>query len=203
MTVIKTLTALAAVFSLVSVPVALAHVSVRPLEVGVATYQTFTMSVPVEKDMPTIALRLVIPEGLEHVTPTVKSGWAIETRKGEGEAVTEIRWSGGVIPKGMRDEFTFSAKAPATETTLVWKAYQTYGDGSVVSWEIEPNAEQPKNAEGAPDFSQFGPASQTKIVDDLAQDEAAGGLPSSLPLTISLTALILSVIALRRSEGTA
>ena len=38
-----------------------AHVSVRPEEVGIGTFQTFTVGVPNEKDSPTTALRLVIP----------------------------------------------------------------------------------------------------------------------------------------------
>lgn len=118
----------------------LAHVEVMPEEVVVAVRQDFTTGVPNEKDIPTTQVRLVIPAGLESVTPYVKPGWEIETKKtGEGEdaLVTEIIWSGGEIGVGLRDSFVFRAMIPSEATTLVWKAYQTYSDGTVVSWDQE------------------------------------------------------------------
>ena len=120
-----------------------AHVVVRPRETLTATYQTFTVSVPNEKDIPTTVLRLVIPEGLKSVSPNVKPGWSIEIKKtGEGEEtkVSELIWTGGSIPTDQRDEFLFSAQMPATETSLVWKAYQTYADGTVISWDQDAYA---------------------------------------------------------------
>jgi uncharacterized protein YcnI len=143
-----------------------AHVTVKPSSAGVASFQTFTLSVPSEKEIATVNIRLLVPEGLQNVTPTVKSGWTIRLVE-DHDIVKEIVWSNGSIPGEYRDEFSFSAKVPATETTLFWKAYQTYKDGSVVAWELTPDRSQPKKADGAPDFSQFGPASQTKIINDL------------------------------------
>jgi len=145
---------------------AFAHVSVKPSKAGVATFQTFVVGVPVEKDMATVGIRLVIPQGFEHVTPNVKPGWRISVKRAEVEMsegmeptnehaegpVTEISWTGGVIPSGQRDEFVFSAKVPGESTILAWKAYQTYADGSVVSWD-KTQEEQPKDGEGNPDFS--------------------------------------------------
>ena len=82
-----------------------AHVVVKPLRVGIASFQTFDTSVPSEKDIPTVSLRLIIPSGLSYVTPTVKPGWKIDIKK-EGDAAKEITWSGGVIPPDQRDDFT-------------------------------------------------------------------------------------------------
>lgn len=161
-----------------------AHVSVKPNQVGVGSFQTFSVGVPVEKDVATTQVRVVIPEGLEHVTPNVKPGWTIETVKqttamgnrgmGMGmhadDTVTEIIWRGGRIPAGQRDDFFFSAKVPATPTSLAWKAYQTYTDGTVVAWELGSNEPQPTGPDGAPDFSTVGPASMTKVIDDLTAD---------------------------------
>jgi hypothetical protein len=56
------------------------------------------------------------------------------------ERVSEISWTGGNIPAGQRDEFLFSAQAPASSTTIPWKAYQTYADGSVVAWDASAKA---------------------------------------------------------------
>ena len=142
----------------------LAHVVVRPAEVGKAAFQTFTVGVPNEKDSATVGLRVVMPGGVKHVTPNVKAGWTIETKKeGEGEEaiITEISWSGGSIPAGQRDEFLFSSQVPAEESTLVWKAYQTHEDGTIVSWDQE---EDTGHGEGS---SENGPASKTTIINDL------------------------------------
>lgn len=167
----KAVIVLVSVAFLTGAGTASAHVTVKPAEAGVASFQIFTVSVPVEKDLPTTQVRLVLPEGLEYVMPTVKQGWRIDTvkKKAAQEApIEEIIWRGGQIPNGFRDEFTFSAKVPAQAGDLNWKAYQTYRDGSVVSWDLLPGTAQPKNASGTPDFSEKGPASVTKIVDDLS-----------------------------------
>lgn len=142
-----------------------AHVVVKPAEVATASFQTFTVSVPNEKDVANTAVKLVIPDGLKHVTPSIKQGWTITAEKdGTDETATtkSISWTGGSIPAGFRDDFTFSAQAPAQPVDLQWKAYQTYEGGQVVSWDIE-NDKQPKKSDGSPDFSTTGPFSVTKI----------------------------------------
>lgn len=147
-----------------------AHVVVKPQEVGVSSFQTFTIGVPVEKDIATTQVRLVIPDGLNHITPNLKSSWTVNTTtmdEGDHAKITEIIWSGNSIPAGYREDFQFSAQVPADPTSLSWKAYQTYEDGSVVAWELDPTAEQPTKEDGTPDFSVQGPASETKVVNDL------------------------------------
>jgi uncharacterized protein YcnI len=166
-----------------------AHVTVKPNQAGIATFQSFSVGVPVEKDIPTVGLRLVVPAGLEYVTPNVKPGWRIAVKKdgtGEDAKVTEITWTGGTIPAGQRDEFAFSAKTPATPTAINWKAYQTYRDGTVVAWD-QDGATIDETAENV------GPYSTTAIIDDLAVEK---------PKDNSKTAFILSVIALGVSSGT-
>jgi uncharacterized protein YcnI len=194
-----------------------AHVTVRPNEVGVGKFENFILGVPTEKDIPTVGVRLVVPEGLEHVSPVVVPGWRIAlTRAEEEEAghmgegdehhgrITEISWTGGSIPAGFKMDFAFSAKVPSSETTLPWKAYQTYSDGSVVAWELGPDQQQPKKADGSNDYSSSGPYSQTKVVDDL---KPAAGTDSSKhkitaesrsvdALTLSMLAMVVSILCL-------
>lgn len=191
-----------------SVSSAFAHVVVKPAQVGVAAYQTFTIGVPNEQDQPTTGVRLVIPDGLEHVSPNVKAGWKIEiktaptTEGGDdhGHAtgpVTEITWTGGSIPVGQRDDFIFSAKAPAEMTTLTWKAYQTYQDGTVVSWDQDPNAEPASEATAESQLEQTGPYSKTEVVNDLAQAVANTPAPSKASTnTLSILAVTMSGAAL-------
>lgn len=194
--------------------ITLAHVVVRPAEVGIGAFQTFTIGVPTEKDIATVGVRLVIPEGLEHTRPNVKPGWKISIKKtGEGEeaVVSEISWTGGWIPADQRDDFFFSAKVPSTETKLLWKAYQTYSDGSVVSWDVDPVAAEDthnaESAEGAPeapaeeDFSKSGPYSVTTVVDDLNANDYGmhkEKLMKMLPLLLSIIAIGLAIAAYRR-----
>lgn len=145
-----------------------AHVVVRPGDAKTGAYQTFTVSVPVERDSPTVKVKLDIPMGVTSVTPTVKPGWTIQTEKhdeDENAMVTAITWTGGQIGVGLRDEFTFSAKTPDEPTDVQWKAYQTYKDGTVVSWDQQPSSEEKEG-------TTTGPFSVTKVAADSAQDKA-------------------------------
>lgn len=177
--------ALVVVGLLVSVP-AYAHVVVKPAEVGLSEYTNFVVGVPVEKEVPTIGLRLVIPGELQYVTPNVKPGWKISIKKdgtGHEAKVTEIEWTGGVIPAGQRDEFIFSAKTPSEETKLVWKAYQTYQGGEVVAWDTETGDN---------------PYSVTKALEPIESEQtSASGATGTWAFVVALMALILSALAIR------
>lgn len=135
---------------------ALAHVTVKPTEAAPASYQTFTVSVPNEKAQPTTRLKLLIPSGVDNITPTQKPGWTIDTEKNTNDTVTSITWSGNNIDEGLRDDFTFSAKLPVTPGAIEWKAYQTYADGTVVAWD------QPESNEGHSEKDK-GPFSVTAV----------------------------------------
>ncbi len=206
------LIALGAVFGLLlSTGPALAHVVVKPGQVGVGERVLFTVSVPTEEETPTTGVRLVIPDGLESVRPNVKPGWNIELKKtGEGDAakITEIIWSGGKIPADQRDDFVFSAKAPASKTTLIWKAYQTYGDGDVVAWSSSPEviAEFTKNnppkagmAMTEDNHDAPRPYSTTEVFNDLTKTPVESAPVKSSgdnSKTISVIALAVAILAL-------
>lgn len=185
---------------------AFAHVIVTPKQVGVAATQEFSMAVPAEKGN-TIAIRLLIPDGVQSVMPNVKAGWTITVKKngtGDNAPVTEIDWTGGSIPQGQRDDFLFQAQVPAKEATLQWKAYQTYQDGTVVAWDHAPSS-NPEDDSAPP------PYSQTKIVNDLTGSGATGptmtknnpptimgdsSKKAMFPLGLGGGAIAISVIAL-------
>jgi uncharacterized protein YcnI len=186
---------------------AFAHVVVKPNQVGVAAFQTFTMGVPNEKDNPTVALKLLIPDGLKSVSPNVKPGWKVDIKKtgdGEDAKVTEIDWTNGSIPAGQRDDFVFSAQVPSDETTINWKAYQTYSDGKIVTWDQEPKTNMTDADREEMEKTGKGPYSQTKVVNDLtassksdhASDSMKSGASDKATTTISVVALALSAVAL-------
>lgn len=185
--------------SLFTLPVAvMAHVTVSPDEVGIGARQNFSVNVPNEKDIPTVQVRLVIPAGLESVTPNVKSGWEIVVSKagnGEEAKVTEIVWKNGQIESGLRDEFIFRAKAPTVESDLTWKAYQTYSDGTVVSWDMDPSIE------GGHDGGNT-PYSVTRVINDLSIVKVADVKEylAVIALLLSAGALFVSLASLYYSR---
>jgi uncharacterized protein YcnI len=163
---------LAGVLSLVPAGIASAHVVVRPAEALTAGFQTFTVSTPNEKDVPSTSLKLLIPNGLKEVSPTAKPGWQIDVEKagsGEQANVTAITWSGSAIPVGFREDFTFSAQVPAKATELQWKAFQAYENGETIAWDLAKD-QQPKKTDGSPDFSKSGPFSVTKVTTETEAD---------------------------------
>lgn len=215
--------ALSASMLVLSVTPIFAHAVVKPNSVGVGSFQTFTLGVPSEKPVATTGVRLVIPEGLDFVSPNVKPGWKIEIKKAaapggpqvadDGDVVegrvTEIVWSGGSIPAEQRDDFMFSAKVPAKPTDLQWRVYQTYQDGTAIAWDQDPKAPQPKDSKGNNDFSKVGPYSVTKVTNDLTgtptanaqANTAASPAPAMAKAEagtgtyVSWAALLLSLVA--------
>lgn len=142
-------------------PIAFAHVIVSPNQAAGSSYETFTMAVPSEIDAATVNIKLLVPAGLTDVAPNVKPGWNITLQK-TGSTVTSITWSAGSIPSGFRDQFSFSAKTPA-QGTLMWKAYQTYNDGTLVSWDNPPVAASSAGTDDDNDAATHGPYSQTVL----------------------------------------
>jgi uncharacterized protein YcnI len=181
-----------------------AHVVVKPAEALTGSYQTFVISAPNEKDIAYTTIKLVIPEGVQGVMPTAKAGWTITTDKtGEGETATvnAVTWEGNV-DGGFRDEFSFSAKLPDNPTELDWKAYQTYSDGTTVSWDQKQSSD---SHDGESETS--GPLSVTKVVSESTADTAtADGAndtdsaknTAQLSLYLAIASLVLSLVLLVR-----
>ncbi len=125
----------------VSAP-AWAHVVVSPEEVAAGDYETLTVSVPTEKEVPTTKIRVEVPEGflLSGVQPV--PGWEYAFEE-DGGVITAVTWSGGEIGPREFQQFLVQAQAPEEPGEYPWRAIQTYGDGSVVEWTGPPDAEEP------------------------------------------------------------
>lgn len=187
-----------------------AHVVVTPSKVGVGSWVTFSVSVPNEKEVANTQLKLVIPAGLEYVTPTLKQGWKVSVEKDSSGNTTAIVWSGN-LPAEFRDDFTFSAHLPAKPVNLEWKAYQTYQGGPVVAWDVDPSDPSAKDPE-ALEKTGKGPFSVTQVIDDLGDtmkmaptktpEPAPESPTATIALFVSIVALILAAVALvRRRKG--
>ena len=186
---------IASALIVVTPSLAAAHVVVSPSSALTGEYETFTTSVPNEKEIPVTGLRLVIPDSIESVTPTVKPGWEIAITK-KDDKVTEISWTGGSIPAEQRDEFTFSAHLPSKAGDITWKAYQTYQDGSVVAWDQKPSEDaHHEGKEGK------GPYSVTTVSEEVVPANVATNKSSNIVLYVtSIVALALGVFALIRTS---
>lgn len=119
-----------------------AHVVVSPEEVTAGDYETLTVSVPTEKEIPTTEIRVEVPEGflLSGVQPV--PGWEHAFEE-DGGIVTAVTFSGGEIGPREFQQFLVQAQAPDEPGEYPWKATQTYEDGSKVEWTGAPDSEEP------------------------------------------------------------
>lgn len=157
----------ASTLAVVGEAVASAHVTVSPASLPQGTDDAIlTFQVPNETaTAPVVGLKVQFPVAhpIVLVNPEAGSGWRVTevksalprpvtTDDGTITSVTsEIDWSGGSIPVGQFGEFNVLAQGIPTGTdALVFKAIQTYADGSVVSWIEVPSKSVPDPPHPAP-----------------------------------------------------
>jgi uncharacterized protein YcnI len=147
--------------------IASAHVTVSPSSMPKGTSDVIlTFRVPNESPTASVVgLKIQFP--LEHpivlVNPEAGSGWQVQATKSQlpkpvttddgtfTSITSEIDWSGGTIPVGQFGEFNVLAQGiPSDTDQLVFKAIQTYSDGSVVSWIQVPSRAVPNPPHPAP-----------------------------------------------------
>ncbi|MBO1579538.1 YcnI family protein [Bacillus sp. XF8] len=129
---------------LFSLPVS-AHVTVKPATSGISSWETYTIKVPVEKDIATTKVTLKIPAGVEFQQYEPVPGWKVNEQKDTSGKVKSVIWEAtgeGILP-GQFQQFTFVAKNPDKEQKVVWDAYQQYKDGDIVEWTGDEKADKP------------------------------------------------------------
>ncbi len=192
----------------VSAPV-WAHVTVSPEEVTAGDYETLTVSVPTEKEVPTTEIQVEVPEGflLSGVQPV--PGWDHSFEE-DGGIVTAVTFSGGEIRPREFQQFLVQAQAPEKPGEYPWKAIQTYEDGSVVEWTGPPEAEEPasvievvsggsEDPESSPQPS-GGSASQKAGVEAEVLADTGGTDPAGYAV-LGVVGLALSALLARRILG--
>lgn len=122
--------------------VAWAHVTVSPEEVPPGDFETLTLNVPNEKEIPTIEVRAEVPEGFTISGVQPVPGWEHEFEE-QGGVVRAITWAGGEVGPQEFQQFLISAQTPEEAGEYTWAATQTYQDGSVVEWASPPDSENP------------------------------------------------------------
>ncbi|MEF2966342.1 YcnI family protein [Paenibacillus sp. M1] len=125
--------------------IASAHVTVNPGASAPGAWETYSIKIPVEKDIPTVKVSLKMPEGLDFKQYRPVPDWKVELTKDDSGRVTVVTWSseGDGIGPGEFQQFEFVAKNPDAEAALAWDAFQYYSDGSIVEWSGEEGSATP------------------------------------------------------------
>lgn len=168
--------------------VAWAHTTVSPEQVSAGSAETFAVSTPGEKEIPIVEERVEVPRGFEVTGVSSPDGWQSSVK---GDSVV---WTGGEIPEGEEQEFTFEAQVPAQAGEYVWKAFDTYEDGSVSEWTGAPDSDNPASITEVVAGGQAGAAESGEHGDDHGSHgddlPETGGLPLS-----ALSALAAGLVA--------
>lgn len=120
---------------------AAAHVEVQPARVPRGGLSVVGFVVPNESETAsTIGLEVEFPTRPAVLAAAVEPlpGWTAtvtkESTNAGGEAVRRVTWTGGRIGPGEFQRFYVRLAAPRSGKQVVFKALQTYDDGSIVRW---------------------------------------------------------------------
>jgi uncharacterized protein YcnI len=191
---------------------AAAHVTVSPSSVPQGTSDAvLTFRVPNESTTASVTgLRVQFP--LDHpivlVNPEAGSGWNVSVRTAHlarpittddgtfRSTTSEIDWSGGTIAVGQFGQFNVLAQGiPSGTSQLVFKAIQSYSDGTIVSWIQVPNRTVPDPPHPAPTITlTAGKGAATDATPQAATNTATVGT-SSGSNALAVGALVLAGFA--------
>jgi periplasmic copper chaperone A len=205
----------AAVPVLVVAGAASAHVTVHSEDATQGGYGKITFRVPNETDnADTMKLQVFFPQSqpLASVSIQPHPGWSFQVKtvkltkpisSDDGQvtqAVSEVVWTADSkatsIQPGEFDEFNVSAGPLPKASTMVFKALQTYSDGTIVRWidPTPPGGAEPEHP--APVLTLAAATSDdatSTAVTASSSGSSSGGSSSNGRAT---TALVLSVVAL-------
>ncbi|MGC3787537.1 YcnI family protein [Priestia aryabhattai] len=177
-----------------------AHVVVYPQEATQGSYEKFTVRVPTEKDIPTTKVKIEIPKDVEISRFEPMEGWKYELQKDSSGLITSVTWTAtdaGLSPTEF-GEFNMQGKVGDNAKKIVWKAYQTYKDGSTVAWEGPADADTPASittvvkGNGAEGDSHISATNETSATNEATTNDSN----TALPTTLSIIALVLGIISL-------
>jgi uncharacterized protein YcnI len=185
------------------------HVVVSPEEVTAGDYETLTVSVPTEKEIPTTEIRVEVPEGflLSGVQPV--PGWE-HTFEEDGGVVRAVTFSGGEIRPREFQQFLVQAQAPEKPGEYPWKAFQTYENGRVVEWTGAPDSEEPASVIDVVSGGSERPQSSRRPSEASASQKAGGeaevladtgGTNLAVYAGLGFVGLVVSALLARRLLG--
>ncbi|HEY2493442.1 MAG TPA: DUF1775 domain-containing protein [Paenibacillus sp.] len=125
--------------------VASAHVTVKPTTSAPGAWETYSIKIPVEKDIPTTKVTLKIPAEVDFKQYQPVPEWEVSTEKDSAGKIMSITWSatGKGIAAGEFQQFNFVAQNPKEDKVIAWDAFQYYNDGSIVEWTGDEKSDLP------------------------------------------------------------
>ena len=113
------------------------HSDLDPRQSIPKKWETYTLSVPTETEVPTVKIRLFVPSPFEIEVMHHSRVWKIATVRDASGFIREVSWSGNSIPPQTFEEFRFLARNPGTAGTYRWKIEQQYKGGESATWEAQ------------------------------------------------------------------
>ena len=126
---------------------ALAHVGLQPRRgISGTRHVAFAVRAPVEKDIPTVELKILIPPEWKEAGGQVDRVeldplWDVSIERDEDDWIKSVTWSGAEAPDFSFIQFNLIITLPKLTGMQQIKAYQKYSDGSVVAWVEDRNEE--------------------------------------------------------------
>jgi uncharacterized protein YcnI len=216
-----------AAFTLALAVPASAHVTVNPNTAVQGGYAKLTFRVPNESDTAsTTKVEVNLPAETPFASVSLKpvAGWTMAPVKSKlakpieahgtqlTEAVTKITWTAvgdAAIKPGQFQEFDVSVGPLPEVPQVVFKALQTYSDGNVVRWIDEPTTDgtEPEKpapvlkltAAGATNTAAASSAAPSVIAEAPAEEDGAVSWAGVAGIGLGLAALVLGLLAYRRS----
>ena len=164
--------------------VAHAHVTVWPRSAARGAFERYVVRVPNERNVPTTRVEVHFPAEVRISSFLEVAGWQLQVLTDSAGKITGAVWTGS-LPAKRFIEFPFIGVNPKEGDRVVFPATQTYEGSEVVQW-------------SGPEGSKT-PASVTTLTERPAAGSAGGngaGTGSSVPLYLSLAALVLGLVSL-------
>jgi uncharacterized protein YcnI len=181
--------------------IASAHVTVVPKTSTPGAWETYTVKVPVEKEMATTKLTLKMPAGVEFEQYQPVPGWNVTLQKDANGKVISITFETtgeGILP-GQFQSFSFVAKNPGQAGKAAWDAYQYYKDGSVVEWTGDESSKSPHSITdivAATANNQMPGMNMQQPKETKKAAATSSTTNNTVPLILSIVAVLLSVVAI-------
>ena len=112
-------------------------------------WETYTLNVPTETEVPTVQVRLLVPREFEIEMLEHSQVWQITRERDARGYIREVTWSGSSIPPQTFAELKLLVRNPTTPGTYIWKIEQYSQDGTVATWEAQTQIVPPTTVSGA------------------------------------------------------
>jgi uncharacterized protein YcnI len=195
-----------------------AHVTVNPTTATPGGYTKVTFRVPTESDtLSTTKVEVTLPADAPVASVSVKPvpGWTAVAEKSTlatpidahgtaiTEAVSKITWTAdtaAAIKPGQFQEFDVSLGPLPEKGQMIFKALQTYSDGSIVRWIDEPATDGSEPEHPAPVLKLAAADAPAAVTAPAIQEGDGPDAFGIAGLIAGLLALILALLAVQRAS---